>query len=161
MADCREAESLALLIWGKIVYEQARGAHMVMGQQYSLGRRGLSRLARTRPYIAEAGTRDIKFENEILVLRPPSWNLIHPPHGTPCRPSCCHKRLPFSVEISTFYDGPSTELQPPALQRSSRLMNHSVGQSINHSHLFRQSPACLVGLCWLSVSSFPPGRNST
>lgn len=52
---------------------------MVMGQQYSLGRRGLSRLARTRPYMAEAGTRDSKFENEILVLRPPSWNPIHPP----------------------------------------------------------------------------------
>lgn len=113
---------------------------MVMGQQYSLGRRGLSRLARTRPYMAEAGTRDSKFENEILVLRPPSWN-PSTPHGNPCPPSCCHKRLPSSVEISTFYDGPSTELQPPALQRSSRLMNHSVGQSITLTYSVSLLPA--------------------
>lgn len=78
----------------------------------------------------------------------------HRPHGNPCRLPCCHRRLPFSPQMSTFYDGPSTELQPPALQRSSRLMNHSVGQSLTHSLIPSESPACLARL--LAISQLLP-----
>lgn len=158
MAECREAESLAVLIWGKIVYEQARGAHIVMGQEYLLGRRGLSRSRRTWPNMAnKEGTTD---QSNNLGVR--SW-CCAPLHGAPSPPwkplSTVTLSQALAVPVLRY---PHFTMGPPrssSLQRFNRLMDQPI-QSVNHSLIpsvwLPALPACPPGL--LAISELLPAR---